>query len=74
MNIYEATKKALKINGGIIRPNSEGFYCECWFVPTNTSDCVIMMDENNQRLSGCWNPKLDDLISQDWQAVTKYPV
>ncbi|WP_446002502.1 hypothetical protein [Weissella viridescens] len=75
MNIYEATKKASEIvNGGIIRPNSDGLYSGVWFIPTNTIECVIMMDEYNNRIVGRWNPNLEDLISTNWEVVTKYPV
>lgn len=67
MNIQEATKIAME--------KGKAIYREAWFdeelrpseiinlIPTNTFGYIVFVD---QTFTPMWNPKAEDLISNDW--------
>ena len=64
MNIYEAAKIAVKINGKIYR-RCEGFQ----FVriePTDTPDCCRISHTREINFGRRWQPSAKDLIAEDW--------
>ncbi len=65
MNIKEACELAKKEGRGITR-KSYGPR-PTMYVPTNTDSCVLIVpfDEGSFKIQR-WNPKLDDLIAEDW--------
>ncbi len=66
MNIAEATKKALSINGYIYRENE----CELIRIqPTTSFDCCVVYSNGGQRSAVRWNPDALDLIADDWQVI-----
>lgn len=67
MNIQEATKKAVEIDGYI---TGGGFKNVVFIKPTDGVDCCIaFLNKDNSRRG--WEPYASDLISDDWEAVTK---
>lgn len=65
MSIKKACKKAHK-EGKAISRRSWGKY-GMRLIPTNSWNCVIIISgSNNKPISSRWNPKLEDLIADDW--------
>lgn len=73
MNIYEATKEAMRVDGWIKRPwGNDG-----WSIlvkPTDTGDaCLICVanERGEQRKTPAkrWQPQAEDLIAEDWEIV-----
>lgn len=66
MNIYEATKKALKTSRCIKRKS-------CTFpskiLPTPLGDMQIISDETKKPPAKWWAPLTEDLIAEDWEVV-----
>ena len=68
MNIIEATKKAVEQNG-YMTPGDE-FKNVIFIKPTDTCDnCIITGIESPPRRG--WQPHAKDLLSNDWEFVTK---
>lgn len=71
MNIQEATKKAMQMDGIICRKSVMRKESTAFAVvePTNTYDCcllVVYRDGKPERSARCWNPTADDLAADDW--------
>lgn len=70
MNIQNAIKKALEINGCIKRRNLH--HSRTLIKPTNSYDCCIIFIRNKEnQQSRYWNPTADDLIADDWEVITE---
>lgn len=69
MNIQEAVKKAMKTNSFITCTTSIG-YRHFKIKPTDTLGCcmVIPLDLNAPPTRG-WQPKAEDLISDNWIVI-----
>lgn len=66
MNIYEATKEALRVGGWIKRPwGDDGFYVK----PTDTGDACLVFAHEKKSPAKRWNPFAEDLIAEDWEVV-----
>ncbi len=72
MNIQEAVKKVLKIDGVIyrksVRPEGEATYGA--IKPTNSYDsCRLLVFKRGVLQRSCrdWSPTADDLIADDWE-------
>ena len=69
MNIIEATRKALKEGVGIKNKND---ITQNYLLPTNTRECYIVVPigfavGNNTKAIPRWNPKAEDILSNDWE-------
>ena len=78
MNIIEATRKALKEGVGIKNKND---ITQNYLLPTNTRECYIVDAAgltatqnpigfavgNNTKAVPRWNPKAEDILSNDWE-------
>ncbi len=67
MNIVDATKYAIEINGYIVK--RVGTY-RLLIKPTNTEDALVMRVNNINPIRG-WQPQTEDLTSEDWTVVSK---
>lgn len=69
MNIQDAVKKALEINGYIT--GSDKHLKNFLFIkPTDGINCCIVCVTKKRSRRG-WQPYARDLISDDWEVVTK---
>lgn len=69
MRISEACKKAKKEGCGITR-KSYGSQ-PTMLLPTNTDNCVIVIPFHEGTFkTKRWNPKLDDLMADDWYVIS----
>lgn len=69
MTIAEACKKAKKEGRGITR-KSYGPR-PIMLLPTNTDNCVMMIPFHEEAfITKRWNPKLDDLMAEDWYVIS----
>lgn len=68
MTINEACKKAMREGLGIKR-NKWGEQ-SMTLIPTNTDSCIIIVPFKSETMAMIrWNPKLEDLIANDWYLV-----
>ncbi len=72
MNIQDAVKKALEVNGVIYRATAINDGCVGIYgaiKPTNTYDtCLLVVFSKGKpkKSCRCWNPTANDLIADDW--------
>ena len=64
MNIYEATKMAVKENKCITR--TDDMWWNLKIKPTNGGDNCIMMGMDGSNPFGGWQPNVEDLVATDW--------
>lgn len=74
MNIAEAVKKALKVNGLITRSSDKlpGADIYSAVKPTNSyATCILVVMEGGKTNGICrwWNPTADDLMADDWDVI-----
>lgn len=69
MNIVEAVKKAIKVNGYISRKDYKGRNF-VFIKPTNGNDCCIICLTKNHSRRG-WQPRASDFLSNDWEVFTE---
>lgn len=74
MNIQEAVKEAIKVDGEIHRKSARGKYADRFAAikPTNSYEtCLLMVytQQKPQKSCRCWNPTADDLIADDWEVL-----
>lgn len=69
MNIQEATKKAVEIDGYIVKSEEDGKKV-IFIKPTNGIDCCVVNVTKNHSRRG-WQPTASDLISDEWEVVTE---
>ena len=74
MLINEAVKKAMETDAMIIRGEwKRTTYGRMAIKPTNTGDaCMGVFKDTNdlpQETHRCWNPKAEDLTSDDWELI-----
>ena len=74
MNIQEAVKKAVEIDGVICRESVYRPYLENFNVikPTNSyHTCMVISVMRGKAYRGAkdWNPSADDLVSNDWNVL-----
>lgn len=63
MNIFEATVKALEEGKRIRRQGAI-------ITPTNTGECCLIEVEGLKKAPGKrWQPKAEDLISDEWEVM-----
>ena len=73
MNICDATKEALSVDGWIRRPwGDTGRFI--FAKPTDTSDCCLVFaakeqGERQKPPAKRWQPQAEDLIAKDWEVV-----
>lgn len=72
MNISEATKRAIELQGGIIQTNTE--FIPVLLIPEGVGGTWIMSVDNtiltnNNDEPAIWNPKADELISEKWEPI-----
>lgn len=72
MNISEATKRAIELQGGIIQTNTE--FIPVLLIPEWVGGTWIMSVDNtiltnNNDEPAIWNPKADELISENWEPI-----
>lgn len=63
MDIRDALIQAKKEGRGITRKSYGQFQLPYMLLPTNSILCVFIIPFEDDHL---WNPKLDDLIADDW--------
>lgn len=63
MDIRDALIQAKKEGRGITRKSYGQFQLPYMLLPTNSILCVFIILFEDDHL---WNPKLDDLIADDW--------
>ena len=69
MEIRKAVMKAIATDGAI-RRKSKVYGCK--LVPTNTSDGIVVVFEEESRPSvKWWNPQADDLTATDWEVIPR---
>ena len=65
MNIKDAIIQANKKGRGITR-RSYGTHPRM-LLPTNTASCILIVPfEDNQFKTKRWNPRMEDLVADDW--------
>lgn len=64
MNIYEATKIAVKENKCITR--TDDMWWNLKIKPTNGGDNCIIMGMDGSNPFGRWQPNIEDLLALDW--------
>lgn len=70
MNICEATKKAVEINGYITRDFKDIPENAVFIKPTDTeNNCILTLDISHFRRG--WQPCASDLMSESWKVVTE---
>lgn len=72
MNIIDATKQAMEQGRGMT--NSSLKEINCYLLPTNTSECYIVMPNNykhteKRKVAARWNPHAADIIAEDWEVT-----
>ena len=70
MNIQEATKKAMEIDGYITGGLVGNFNKILVIKPTNTDNLCILCADKNHRCRG-WQPCASDLMSDKWETITE---
>lgn len=69
MEIRKAVLKAIA-SGGAIRRKSCVFRVK--LVPTNTSDGIVtVFEDENRPPVKWWNPSADDLTATDWEVIPR---
>ena len=69
MNIQEAVKKAVEIDG-YITGGVAGFKHFIFIKPTDGANCCIVYASKNHSRRG-WQPQASDLMSDNWEVVTE---
>lgn len=70
MNIQEATKKAIEINGYITGGMNKSLRNFIFIKPTDGINlCILCTDKNHSRRG--WQPYASDLLSDNWEVVTE---
>ena len=65
MDIRSAIIQA-NINGKCIYRKSEREF-GIKILPTNTSDCCLVISDESDQVGKRWNPNASDLIATDWE-------
>lgn len=68
MNISEAAKKAVEVNGYIYRANWKGIM---QIRPTNEPECCFVYTIHQKYPTPRWNPQAMDLEADDWEITTE---
>ena len=68
MFIHEAVRKAMAIDGYIVRHEWKHLIR---LRPTNEADGIVLISPNNQSPRPRWQPRAEDLTADDWIVTTE---